>query len=150
MPDVQDEVLIAGFGRRGHAVGDIPGVRFKVQLLSARACILFGVHAQNDMASPASVPVAIDAIQTESCMIAHALRSFVCAVLSDPGTFPGASIIFLGMCTDTIPCPLPVYWYGIKLAWRAVTQFLWHMQVVKVAGVSLWALFREKKEKPRN
>ena len=27
---VQDEVLIAGFGRRGHAVGDIPGVRFKV------------------------------------------------------------------------------------------------------------------------
>jgi len=26
----QDEVLIAGFGRAGHAVGDIPGVRFKV------------------------------------------------------------------------------------------------------------------------
>eukprot|EP00967_Tisochrysis_lutea_P137419 scaffold246545_cov16-Tisochrysis_lutea.AAC.1 len=26
---LQDEVLIAGFGRRGHAVGDIPGVRFK-------------------------------------------------------------------------------------------------------------------------
>ena len=26
----QDEVLIAGFGRSGHAVGDIPGVRFKV------------------------------------------------------------------------------------------------------------------------
>ncbi len=24
------------------------------------------------------------------------------------------------------------------------------VQVVKVAGVSLWALFREKKEKPRN
>lgn len=30
--DLQDEVLIAGFGRRGHAVGDIPGVRFKVSL----------------------------------------------------------------------------------------------------------------------
>jgi hypothetical protein len=29
---VQDEVLIAGFGRRGHAVGDIPGVRFKVRM----------------------------------------------------------------------------------------------------------------------
>eukprot|EP00811_Abedinium_folium_P010852 NODE_20039_length_816_cov_3.253991.p2 GENE.NODE_20039_length_816_cov_3.253991~~NODE_20039_length_816_cov_3.253991.p2 ORF type:complete len:146 (+),score=53.25 NODE_20039_length_816_cov_3.253991:83-520(+) len=28
--DENDEVLIAGFGRRGHAVGDIPGVRFKV------------------------------------------------------------------------------------------------------------------------
>ena len=32
---MQDEVLIAGFGRRGHAVGDIPGVRFK-----ARTCAL--------------------------------------------------------------------------------------------------------------
>merc|ERR1712167_440012 len=28
--DENDEVLLAGFGRRGHAVGDIPGVRFKV------------------------------------------------------------------------------------------------------------------------
>merc|ERR1719169_388258 len=25
-----DEVLISGFGRKGHAVGDTPGVRFKV------------------------------------------------------------------------------------------------------------------------
>ncbi|CAN0082177.1 unnamed protein product [Ectocarpus sp. 13 AM-2016] len=29
-PITFDEVLISGFGRRGHAVGDIPGVRFKV------------------------------------------------------------------------------------------------------------------------
>jgi small subunit ribosomal protein S23e len=29
-----DEVLISGFGRRGHAVGDIPGVRFKVVKVS--------------------------------------------------------------------------------------------------------------------
>lgn len=27
--DENDEVLIAGFGRSGHSVGDIPGVRFK-------------------------------------------------------------------------------------------------------------------------
>lgn len=27
---LKDPVLIAGFGRSGHAVGDIPGVRFKV------------------------------------------------------------------------------------------------------------------------
>lgn len=27
-----DEVLVAGFGRKGHAVGDIPGVRFKVSI----------------------------------------------------------------------------------------------------------------------
>lgn len=35
---LQDEVLIAGFGRRGHAVGDIPGVRFKVQLFLLGSC----------------------------------------------------------------------------------------------------------------
>merc|ERR1711970_1674390 len=29
-----DEVLVAGFGRSGHAVGDIPGVRFKVTKVS--------------------------------------------------------------------------------------------------------------------
>jgi len=28
--DENDEVLIAGFGRSGHAVGDLPGVRFQV------------------------------------------------------------------------------------------------------------------------
>ena len=33
----QDEVLVAGFGRKGHAVGDIPGVRFKVRALPAAA-----------------------------------------------------------------------------------------------------------------
>ena len=32
--DENDEVLIAGFGRRGRAVGDIPGVRFKVVKVS--------------------------------------------------------------------------------------------------------------------
>ena len=31
---VQDEVLIAEFGWKGHAVGDIPGVRFKVVKVS--------------------------------------------------------------------------------------------------------------------
>lgn len=25
-----DEVMIAGLGRKGHAVGDLPGIRFKV------------------------------------------------------------------------------------------------------------------------
>ena len=25
-----DEVLVAGFGHKGHAIGDIPGVHFKV------------------------------------------------------------------------------------------------------------------------
>uniref|UniRef100_A0A5F9DMM2 Small ribosomal subunit protein uS12 n=1 Tax=Oryctolagus cuniculus TaxID=9986 RepID=A0A5F9DMM2_RABIT len=31
-----DEVLVAGFGRKGHAVGDIPGVRFKVAVMRNR------------------------------------------------------------------------------------------------------------------
>jgi len=29
-----DEVLVAGFGRSGHAVGDLPGIRFKVVKVS--------------------------------------------------------------------------------------------------------------------
>ena len=33
--DENDEVLVSGFGRSGHAVGDIPGVRFKVAKVAA-------------------------------------------------------------------------------------------------------------------
>jgi ribosomal protein S12 len=47
----QDEVLIAGFGRRGHAVGDIPGVRFKVRGRVEEA------HARGVMAAVACVHV---------------------------------------------------------------------------------------------
>ncbi len=36
---VQDEVLVAGFGRKGHAVGDIPGVRFKVVKVSGMSLL---------------------------------------------------------------------------------------------------------------
>ena len=41
---LQDEVLIAGFGRRGHAVGDIPGVRFKVHALQRHMHCEQGKH----------------------------------------------------------------------------------------------------------
>eukprot|EP00043_Microstomoeca_roanoka_P026521 m.11898 g.11898 ORF g.11898 m.11898 type:complete len:144 (+) comp6685_c0_seq1:223-654(+) len=37
--DENDEVLVSGFGRSGHAVGDIPGVRFKVCSVSNVALI---------------------------------------------------------------------------------------------------------------
>ena len=40
--DENDEVLVAGFGRSGHAKGDIPGVRFKIVKVCARpfsACL---------------------------------------------------------------------------------------------------------------
>eukprot|EP00914_Ancora_sagittata_P021954 GHVO01043733.1.p1 GENE.GHVO01043733.1~~GHVO01043733.1.p1 ORF type:complete len:146 (+),score=16.77 GHVO01043733.1:20-457(+) len=33
--DENDQVLVAGFGRSGHAVGDIPGVRFKIVKVSS-------------------------------------------------------------------------------------------------------------------
>ncbi|KAL7069183.1 putative 40S ribosomal protein S23 [Cryptosporidium serpentis] len=32
--DENDEVLVAGFGRKGHSAGDIPGVRFKAVKVS--------------------------------------------------------------------------------------------------------------------
>jgi len=32
--EINDEVLIAGFGRKGRAVGDIPGVKFKAVKVS--------------------------------------------------------------------------------------------------------------------
>ena len=38
--DENDEVLIAGFGRSGHAVGDLPGVRFKLVKVANT-----GIHA---------------------------------------------------------------------------------------------------------
>ena len=34
-----DEVLVSGFGRSGHAVGDIPGVRFKVVGIKGKSLI---------------------------------------------------------------------------------------------------------------
>lgn len=36
-----DEVLVAGFGRKGHAVGDIPGVRFKVSKSTTLKFLVF-------------------------------------------------------------------------------------------------------------
>lgn len=32
--EVNDEVLVAGFGRKGRAVGDIPGIKFKIVKVS--------------------------------------------------------------------------------------------------------------------
>merc|ERR1712227_589494 len=37
--DENDEVLVSGFGRSGHAVGDIPGVRFKIVKVAGVALI---------------------------------------------------------------------------------------------------------------
>jgi len=37
--DENDEVLVAGFGRKGKAIGDIPGVRFKVVKICGVGCV---------------------------------------------------------------------------------------------------------------
>lgn len=82
-----DEVLVAGFGRKGHAVGDIPGVRFKVS------------------------PNKSISTTYETC--AH-VEEF------------------------------------ISNAWFSLLFPRTRTQVVKVANVSLLALYKEKKERPRS
>ena len=42
--DENDEVLVAGFGRSGHAKGDIPGVRFKI--VKVAGCGLFALWSR--------------------------------------------------------------------------------------------------------
>ena len=37
-------MLISGFGRRGHAVGDIPGVRFKVMKVASVGLMALYTH----------------------------------------------------------------------------------------------------------
>ncbi|ELR47362.1 hypothetical protein M91_03358 [Bos mutus] len=45
-----DEVLVAGFGRKGHAVGDIPGVHFKVvKVANVSLLALYKGPPQTDM-----------------------------------------------------------------------------------------------------
>ena len=43
-----DEVMVSGFGRKGHAVGDIPGIRFKV-------CAVRGVSLKSLYLGKASI-----------------------------------------------------------------------------------------------
>merc|ERR1712039_1156810 len=42
--DVNDQVLISGFGRKGHAVGDLPGIRFKVVMVAG--CSLLALYKE--------------------------------------------------------------------------------------------------------
>ena len=42
--DENDEVLIAGFGRSGHAVGDLPGVRFKLVEVANTSILALWLH----------------------------------------------------------------------------------------------------------
>ena len=42
-----DEVLIQGFGRKGHAVGDMPGVRFKVVKVAGVSLYALWTHKKD-------------------------------------------------------------------------------------------------------
>ena len=42
-----DEVLVQGFGRRGHAVGDMPGIRFKVVKVASVSLKALWMHKKD-------------------------------------------------------------------------------------------------------
>ena len=45
--DENDEVLVAGFGRSGHAVGDLPGVRFKIMKVASTSLLALWLHKKD-------------------------------------------------------------------------------------------------------
>ena len=45
--DENDEVLVAGFGRSGHAVGDLPGVRFKIVKVANTSLLALWLHKRD-------------------------------------------------------------------------------------------------------
>ena len=45
--DDNDEVLVAGFGRSGHAVGDLPGVRFKIVKVASTSLLALWQHKKD-------------------------------------------------------------------------------------------------------
>ena len=99
--DENDEVLIAGFGRKGHAVGDIPGVRFKVVKVSGVAllALLQGVAAVYrscfGLASNQSCPRTVGDRKLFSGVEAACLRSLTgrCASQDDLAAAAGAGRI---------------------------------------------------------
>ncbi|CAG8458852.1 23111_t:CDS:2 [Rhizophagus irregularis] len=46
--DENDEVLLAGFGRKGRAIGDIPGVRFKVVKVSGVSLLALAENTKDN------------------------------------------------------------------------------------------------------
>ena len=45
--DENDEVLVAGFGRSGHAKGDLPGVRFKIVKVAGCGLLALWLHKKD-------------------------------------------------------------------------------------------------------
>ncbi|OIW11208.1 hypothetical protein TanjilG_28299 [Lupinus angustifolius] len=133
-----DEVLIAGFGRKGHAVGDIPGVRFKVVKVS-------GVSLLALFKEKKEKPRGIEAKQPNS-----AIRKCARVQLIKNGKKIAAFVPNDG-CLNYIEENDEVLIAGFGRKGHAVGDIPGvRFKVVKVSGVSLLALFKEKKEKPRS
>ncbi|KAL9331941.1 hypothetical protein ACSQ67_001551 [Phaseolus vulgaris] len=180
-----DEVLIAGFGRKGHAVGDIPGVRFKVVKVSGVSLLaLFkekkekprktrGMGAARKLKShrrrqrwadksykslilamngrslsqvhPMPRELGIEAKQPNS-----AIRKCARVQLIKNGKKIAAFVPNDG-CLNYIEENDEVLIAGFGRKGHAVGDIPGvRFKVVKVSGVSLLALFKEKKEKPRS
>ena len=45
--DENDEVLVIGFGRSGHAVGDLPGVRFLISKVANTSLLALWLHKKD-------------------------------------------------------------------------------------------------------
>ncbi len=45
--DENDEVLVAGFGRKGHSVGDLPGVRFRICKVASVGLLALWKHKKD-------------------------------------------------------------------------------------------------------
>lgn len=115
------QVLVSGFGRKGHAVGDIPGVRFKVPCLGLGLC-------------PASRPCAL-------------CRLVVAAAI--PFAHPVARSVVFGSRPHRA-CYAVARWTPGRWLPSLTRHRLAATQVAKVANVSLLALYKEKKDKPRS
>ena len=47
--DENDEVLVRGFGRSGHSVGDLPGVRFVISKVAGNGLYALWTHKKEKM-----------------------------------------------------------------------------------------------------
>ena len=114
----QDEVLIAGFGRKGHSVGDIPG----------QSC-------------PRSPSKALQHTQ-RSLPVAAAAAAAAAPRSCSPRALLSLNFVYIAwMCVCVLALGCFAHAFG-----HAGVRF----KVVKVSSVSLLALFKGKKEKPRS
>jgi hypothetical protein len=80
--DENDEVLISGFGRRGKAKGDIPGVRFKIVKVSGVGLLALWkekkvrVQSISFHGGSSISGASLDSVNALSCGISRSLQLF--------------------------------------------------------------------------